>query len=372
MGGFTFRMNPRNIKGNVKGLSSNGQNGGSFGFDLHRAKNHVLSFLHIQKAGGTYLEKRLVTDIDGLGCNCSKEGRHLSCRCLRGKGDPWVIMRYVNFGQVTGWPCGLHPDLAMLSECIPKLLQDNLGEDYSPEIHFFTILRNPVARYVSEFRHVQRGATWQNANVKCKRDSLCYEGENWSDVTLNDFMKCKQNPANNRQIQMLADLPMTCSELFAMSKEEQDALVYKSATVALRKMIFFAILEKPAESQFIFEKTFNVKFKNDWTLFDTGYSKQYMRNLSKADIANMERVNHLDMKLYKYALALFAKRLAHFEKISQEKPKKLKIVENKKSKDVLDKNWKNKNSKTKMKQSERKKRARKRRMKKRKKDSWDE
>jgi len=32
---------------------------------------------------------------------------------------------------------------------------------------YVTLLREPVARYLSEWRHVQRGSTWQTAQLVC-------------------------------------------------------------------------------------------------------------------------------------------------------------------------------------------------------------
>ena len=48
---------------------------------------------------------------------------------------------------------------------------------------YVTFLRDPVYRYLSEFKHVQRGATWKNVKLKCNGKSaagtvvpLCYSG----------------------------------------------------------------------------------------------------------------------------------------------------------------------------------------------------
>jgi len=315
--------------------------------DLLNAKNCVLGFIHIQKAGGTHLEQ-LLTSIKGLECRCPGRKRHGSCRCLRPGGEPWIVMRYVGFKIKKAWPCGVHPDYGVLSKCIPKLMHYSFGEDFNPQVLLFTTLRDPVQRYLSEFRHVQRGATWGNAKVKCRKAKKCYDGSNWIGVSLSNFMKCKSNPAINRQTRMLADLRSTkCSAFYHMSKNEKDRFLYNSATKVLGEMIFFALTEKPAESQFIFEKTFHVKFNNDWKLFDTGYSKEYMKNVSSEDIQKIKDINYLDLKLYQFASNMFAKRLKYFEELSSEKPKETEIMKHKKGLNVLQKNWKNKRMKSK-------------------------
>ena len=45
---------------------------------------------------------------------------------------------------------------------------------------YITILREPVARYLSEWLHVSRGATWDRAYLLCNGEEydypFCYEG----------------------------------------------------------------------------------------------------------------------------------------------------------------------------------------------------
>ena len=40
---------------------------------------------------------------------------------------------------------------------------------------YITLLRDPVQRYLSEWRHVQRGATWLAANLRCNGRSATLE-----------------------------------------------------------------------------------------------------------------------------------------------------------------------------------------------------
>ena len=70
-----------------------------------------------------------------------------------------------------------------------------------------TFLRNPVARYISEWKHIQRGATWKNSHFMCNGKPAskfdippCYDTEKtWEGVSLKEFMQCKSNLAVNRQ-----------------------------------------------------------------------------------------------------------------------------------------------------------------------------
>lgn len=65
-----------------------------------------------------------------------------------------------------------------------------------------------MSRYLSEWRHVQRGATWKTSLHMCDGRTptpeelpSCYEGSDWSGCTLQQFMDCPYNLANNRQVQ---------------------------------------------------------------------------------------------------------------------------------------------------------------------------
>ena len=44
------------------------------------------------------------------------------------------------------------------------------------------------------------GKAWGGLLVKC------YPGEDWEDVSLDEFIDCEHNMASNRQTRMLADL----------------------------------------------------------------------------------------------------------------------------------------------------------------------
>lgn len=76
------------------------------------------------------------------------------------------------------------------------------------KFYYITLLRDPVSRYLSEWRHVQRGATWKTSLHMCDGRTptpeelpSCYEGSDWSGCTLQQFMDCPYNLANNRQVQ---------------------------------------------------------------------------------------------------------------------------------------------------------------------------
>eukprot|EP00112_Aurelia_sp_Birch-Aquarium-sp1_P025904 Seg888.13 transcript_id=Seg888.13/GoldUCD/mRNA.D3Y31 product="Heparan-sulfate 6-O-sulfotransferase 3" protein_id=Seg888.13/GoldUCD/D3Y31 len=335
-------------------------------YDLYHTSKYILVLLHIQKTGGTTFEKKLLNGMINLECQCGDKRK--VCDCLRTDGSPWIIFRYNNFrGGGHFWPCGLHPDLTVLKECAPRLMEQKFGPKHNQEFVYITVLRDPIVRYISELRHVQRGATWKAANLTCKsksnarKFSPCYENENWAGVPLKDFLSCEENLANNRQVRMLADLSkVDCDNFFAMSKEKRDQFLYKSAVDNLKAMPYFVLMEQPSESQFLFEKTFKLKFIKDWGLYDTGYAKEYLKNLSRSDILEVKRVNYLDMKLYEFAKKLFRTRLNAVKALLDEEPRQTRIIKNKKSKDILKQNWKRESQKARWKSKRGRKKKKKR------------
>ncbi|KAG7261740.1 hypothetical protein CRUP_023727, partial [Coryphaenoides rupestris] len=96
----------------------------------------------------------------------------------------------------------------------------------SAKFYYITLLRDPVSRYLSEWRHVQRGATWKTSLHMCDGRTptpeelpACYEGSDWSGCTLQQFMDCPYNLANNRQIQRIEELNDLDMELYDYARD---------------------------------------------------------------------------------------------------------------------------------------------------------
>ena len=177
---------------------------------------------------------------------------------------------------------------------------------------YMTFLREPVARYVSEFLHVQRGATWARTQYMCGGASglphvtPCYEGEDWEGVSLADFNGCPSNMAFNRQTRMLADLRLVhCYNVTAMAPGDRGRAMLASAKANLRNMAFFGMTARQAESQLLFEETFGLRFKVD---FETEDQQSEGYELSPAETQRIRDLNSLDIELYNYALELLQER----------------------------------------------------------------
>nr|CAG4635084.1 EOG090X0E58 [Alona affinis] len=184
------------------------------------------------------------------------------------------------------------------------------------ELYFFiTVLRNPVHRYLSEFRHVQRGATWKSSRHWCGGQDFtslphCYKGANWTGVELDEFMDCSYNLAHNRQTRMLADLNLVgCYNSTAMTSSssqqtERDRVMLQSAKHNLARMAFFGLTEQQSISQYIFERTFRLDFASPFEQSNATLSAHAMAELTAKQLERVKQLNSLDAELYEYARQL--------------------------------------------------------------------
>ncbi|XP_038584197.1 heparan-sulfate 6-O-sulfotransferase 1-A isoform X1 [Micropterus salmoides] len=291
----------------------------------------VIVFLHIQKTGGTTFGRHLVQNVRlEVPCDC-RPGQK-KCTCYRpNRKETWLFSRFS-----TGWSCGLHADWTELINCVPGVLnkkenkQKNLRETEERmtqigrtnveeqralrKFYYITLLRDPVSRYLSEWRHVQRGATWKTSLHMCDGRTptpeelpSCYEGSDWSGCTLQQFMDCPYNLANNRQVRMLADLSLVgCYNMSTVPEKKRAQLLLESAKKNLRDMAFFGLTEYQRKTQFLFERTFRLRFIRPFMQYNS--TRAAGVDLDNATIQRIEELNELDMELYDYARDLFQQR----------------------------------------------------------------
>jgi len=148
----------------VPDLSDGGSSFNSSGTD-------TLVFLHIQKTGGTTLGRRFVDDIVHHKCTKIKHKKRSYCprplvkstslsAIQPSQSSTWIFSRYS-----TGWVCGLHADWTELKPCVaPKL--NELHGARERNLIYITNLRNATVRFISEWKHIQRGATWNGFAAK--------------------------------------------------------------------------------------------------------------------------------------------------------------------------------------------------------------
>lgn len=326
---------------------------------FNKDKGDVFSFIHIQKTGGTTMEKHLVYNIKDSNCVC-QETKKPSCMCYRNDIDEiWLVCRY----NQPKWPCGLHPDYATLKDCTPLFIENLYNSNHRRRFFYGTILRDPLQRFLSEFRHMQRGASWETAASLCKGQLLmnqipsCFEGKMWNNLTIEKFITCRYNLAINRQTWMLSNISkIGCNFKSTMSKLKKRKALLSMAKKNLNSLTYFGLLEYPIESQFIFEKTFNLKFKEDFQRWETGFAAEYLKEMPQSEemIKKIVKLNNLDFSLYKYAKKLFFERYRYFVRVygppttSKTAPKKSKFTMNKSKLERMKKNLPRSKEKEKM------------------------
>jgi len=290
----------------------------NFEFDI--SGQDVMVFLHMQKTGGTSFGKHLVQDLDlERDCECHKghypdgKKKKLRCNCFRpGKGNKnWLFSRYS-----TGWKCGLHSDWTELTNCVDTYLKGIEPGEKTRRYFYITILRDPISRYLSEFRHVKRGATWAKATHMCGGKAWgnilpkCYQGDDWMDVSLAEFLNCPSNMASNRQTRMLADLELVgCyNKSSSLTPEHRNRILLESAKSNLEKMAFFGLTEDQRVSQYLFEETFNLEFRTVFDQYNITESGNFMEEMDAGMLSKVKSKNLMDIELYAFAKKLLKTR----------------------------------------------------------------
>ncbi|CAH2099665.1 unnamed protein product [Euphydryas editha] len=219
--------------------------------------------------------------------------------------------------------CGLHADFTELTACVGGELDRHEGSAVHRRYFYITLLREPVARYLSEYRHVKRGATWKGSRHWCQGRTAsaaevppCYTGESWRGVTLEEFAACPWNLANNRQTRMLADLALVGCYNGTLRHRTSDTerVLLASAKRNLAAMAYFGLTEFQKISQYVFEETFNLRFAVPFTQHNATVSGATLAALSPSQIAHIRRLNSLDLELYEFAKHLMFKRFEALKK----------------------------------------------------------
>ena len=198
---------------------------------------------------------------------------------------------------------------------MPNVLRKRRRPLHLNRVFYITWLRDPVERFLSEFGHVRRGATWKTVRHVCNgkeyNSPKCYHGINWSDVTLQRFLNCPYNLAFNRQTRMTADINQV--GCYGDETNEKQKAILRSAKKNLRNLAFVGLVEFQKESQFVFEQTFGLKFGKSFEQKSRTFSKTMLSRLSPAVIRKIRLSNTLDVQLYDYAKEVFFQRLEYFK-----------------------------------------------------------
>ncbi len=120
-------------------------------------------------------------------------------------------------------------------------------------------------------------------------------------------MDCPYNLANNRQVRMLADLSLVgCYNMSFIQEKKRAQVLLESAKKNLRDMAFFGLTEFQRKTQYLFERTFHLKFIRPFMQYNS--TRAAGVDLENVTVQRIEELNDLDMQLYDYARDLFQQR----------------------------------------------------------------
>ena len=225
-----------------------------------------------------------------------------------------------NFSKGLHWGCNVHADYGKFKKCMDKVKKET---HILQNVHFITILRDPVIRYVSEWQHLTRriqeglkGKLFESYNICNKETSIstCYKSS--ESASLENFMACKSNGAENRETRHLADYDQSLQNNCSLFQKQNGQLLLENAKKVLEGMSFFALTEYEELSQLLFEKTFQNVFRFNYTITPDKYkivTLNFVQSLDKSVIDKLNELNSLDIELYAFAKKLFFKRLKYFK-----------------------------------------------------------
>ena len=130
-------------------------------------------------------------------------------------------------------------------------------------------------------------------------------------ITLDLFMNCAGNLANNRQTRMLADhRGLQCDKVNSSSTfETKQRRMLESAKRNLAQFHFFGLTEYQTENQILFENTFGVKFRGSGLTMKKSSASNLISKINQDQLEIVKKLNSLDIELYEFGKKIFFSRL---------------------------------------------------------------
>ncbi|XP_065321368.1 heparan-sulfate 6-O-sulfotransferase 2-like [Gordionus sp. m RMFG-2023] len=243
----------------------------------------ILAFVHIQKTGGTEFSSILVHNIQvnpGCSCRTPNDTNHqlIICLCERPNIKSW--------------------------EKIINNITEYSGTKRNTILRYFvTMLREPMKRYLSEYYQILKGSHWRRQYILCEKEVLIVR------------------PTCFAHIKKISELTLE-----DLSTEQKNHIMLESAKINLQLGLkVFGITEFMPETIYLFEKVLGISFSNKELLKNkVSKSEEGSKRLDRDMLIKIAQNNHLDVKLYNFAIKLFRERLAKFgyyQRMSYEKNK---------------------------------------------------
>ena len=104
-----------------------------------------------------------------------------------------------------------------------------------------------------------------------------------------------------------------------MEREKRDRIMLESAKENLLRMAYFGLTELLAESQYIFQEIFKLKFKVKFSDYWHNRDAPKIRDtLSISQVRKIEELNHLDVELYEFAKEIMLWRYEEIKRSNQD------------------------------------------------------
>lgn len=203
---------------------------------------------------------------------------------------------------------------------------------------YFTILRDPIDRYISEWLHMRRKRSfWKESSLRCQGESpppryvACdfVEDLNTTELSFYRYVNCPNSLSNNRQTRMLASLDdLKCyshlsewsqsispggQENISFSSHQIDLLTSAIDNLAI-DFATFGFIEHSVYTQYMYRMVLGLVFRRSFTneSDDSWTSKAYRTpGFFPPDWKIMsEARNRLDEAFISFARVIFSRRLA--------------------------------------------------------------
>jgi hypothetical protein len=163
---------------------------------------------------------------------------------------------------------------------------------------YVTMLRDPVARVVSLYEHIKRVPAHRLHREVVMKNLTLMEFSYYEPV---------QNIISNRQVNQLV------GAIQGDAKELSDRAKLEIARVRLDEFGFFGLTEHFEDSIRLLCHTFGWKPITDYDILNVAPQTSRPSDLDDDVVNLLERINQLDLELYRYAEKLFRTRLRQME-----------------------------------------------------------
>ncbi|GFO10998.1 heparan-sulfate 6-o-sulfotransferase 3 [Plakobranchus ocellatus] len=285
--------------------------------DININGNDVLVIVNIPRTGILPLTNHIVR-YTKLKRPCQCKSYRTKCQCLNKDGNQWLFNGY----NTTGFVCGENAAYNEIkNRCPIDYWFKTTGRDKRTyrRYHLITMVRDPISRYISEWLELKsRDAyflneprLWRKQPVELQKKGLkCWLGKRMTYLTLDDFVNCPDNPANNRMTKMLANINYV-NALQIESKTKYKQALLLSAQNVLRRTAFFGLHHRLNDTQCLLEEILGARMNKslNFASMDDSY-----KQLSPALKHKILMANSLDTKLFAFAKELFEARVSIWRK----------------------------------------------------------